>query len=96
MSEISTVGPRDVGASTGFVQAEAAIARAKQRMSIAAALPRTIDQAPIVANQEIPGLVDPTEDSAKVMRWIPLVVPLLGALMALNTYVIFWVVDTLH
>jgi hypothetical protein len=50
----------------------------------------------IAANQEIPGLVDPAEDSAKVMRWIPLVVPLLGALMALNTYVIFWVVDTLH
>jgi hypothetical protein len=39
---------------------------------------------------------DPARGSLAAMRWIPLVVPLLAALMTLNTYLIFWGLYTPH
>jgi hypothetical protein len=75
------------------IAADVAVAtRPAQRTRSSPEFPSTVDKTSDGVDVEVRERADEPDATAMVMRWIPLLVPLVAALMACDTYLIGWAV----
>jgi len=86
LAATGAVGPaKDIAADVAVATRPAARARSGPE------LPSTADKTSGGVDGEVRERADEADATAMVVRWIPLVVPLVAALMACGIYFIFWV-----
>ena len=95
MSKTSILAATGAVGPAEDIAADVAVAtRPAPRTRSAAEFPSTAVKTSHGVDVEVRERADEADATAKVVWWIPLVVPLIAALMACDTYLIFWGVFT--